>query len=273
MTKLTTALSEKLVEDWELPLIKSVESDNWVTRHEFHRDVTQLLTLLQATKIGYQDQVLICLDNSVAYPELMQAFWRLGAAVHPVSATTPLDQLIVEWQAQNYVAIITTHSLAESIATMLPLRTVDLNLISAAGLSLVVDTHQTAARSSSPTGTIREQDLVLILNTSGTTGKPKRVGLTHELLYNAAVADMESQAMTATDTTLITMPMFHINAQVMSVLAMRLAGGRIVVAPKFSASHFWQQVADNQVTWSSVVPTIITILLLNQEANRQYLQH
>ena len=90
------------------------------------------------------------------------------------------------------------------------------------------------------------------------------------MLFNGATHDAKSQQMTAKDTTLITMPMFHINAQVISVLAMRLADGKIVIAPKFSASRFWQQIAENQITWTSVVPTIISILLLNKRANEQY---
>jgi Acyl-CoA synthetases (AMP-forming)/AMP-acid ligases II len=64
--------------------------------------------------------------------------------------------------------------------------------------------------------------------------------------------------------------MFHINAQAVSILSTRLSGGKIVITPKFSASKFWQQVRDNQVTWVSVVPTIVNILLINQTANEQY---
>jgi Acyl-CoA synthetases (AMP-forming)/AMP-acid ligases II len=115
-----------------------------------------------------------------------------------------------------------------------------------------------------------EEDLALILNTSGTTGKPKRVGLSHRILNNGAKHDIESHKMTSDDTTLIVMPMFHINAQVVSVLSTRLSGGRIVIANKFSASKFWHQVRENNVTWVSVVPTIINILLINQTANLAY---
>jgi acyl-CoA synthetase (AMP-forming)/AMP-acid ligase II len=56
----------------------------------------------------------------------------------------------------------------------------------------------------------------------------------------------------------------------MSTLSSRIANARIVVTPKFSASHFWQQVHDNHVTWVSVVPTIISFLLLNEKANAAY---
>ena len=69
---------------------------------------------------------------------------------------------------------------------------------------------------------------------------------------------------------MVVMPMFHINAQVISVLATRLSGGKLVIAPKFSASGFWPTIETNHVTWVSVVPTIISILLMNQQALAAY---
>ncbi|WP_125605087.1 AMP-binding protein [Lapidilactobacillus bayanensis] len=270
MTKLTTALTKQLLTDPERPLIKSVNTTEWLTKGEFRADVTRIMSALTNVKVGYHDQVLVCLDNSCAYPELMQAMWALGIAVHPVSASTPAAQLLAEWQEQDYLALIIAPHLETEILARLPLNTTTLQLSSASGLKLLTATEKLLMRNSAPTAPIQEDDLALILNTSGTTGKPKRVGLTHSMLYNGAMHDAESQQMTAQDTTLITMPMFHINAQVISVLAMRLVDGKIVVAPKFSASRFWQQIAENQITWTSVVPTIISILLLNQTANEQY---
>jgi len=76
--------------------------------------------------------------------------------------------------------------------------------------------------------------------------------------------------MTSNDTTMIVMPMFHINAQAISILSTRLSGGKIVVTEKFSASKFWNQVRDNGVTWVSVVPTIVNILLINQKSLAAY---
>ena len=54
---------------------------------------------------------------------------------------------------------------------------------------------------------------------------------------------------------------------------MRYAGGRIMTTAKFSASRFWHQVSDNQVTWVSVVPTIVSILLMNDGAKAAYQEH
>src|SRR5699024_3264448 len=118
--------------------------------------------------------------------------------------------------------------------------------------------------------TVSEQDLALLMNTSGTTGEPKRVGLSHEELYRSASHIAASQQLSKEDRVLILMPLFHINAQVISLLATRLSDGKAVIAKNFSARLFWQEVSENQITWVSVVPTIIKILSLNQKSRSFY---
>lgn len=117
---------------------------------------------------------------------------------------------------------------------------------------------------------VTDDDLGLIMNTSGTTGEPKRVGLTQSMLLNAAQHDAVSNHMDEHDIAMVTMPMFHINAQVITTLATRVSGGKVLVTEKFSASRFWKQIHDNGVTWVSVVPTIVSFLLLNEKANAAY---
>lgn len=123
-----------------------------------------------------------------------------------------------------------------------------------------------AGRSCQPS----EDSLGLILNTSGTTGKPKQVGLTHAMMQNAAQYDKDSHRLTADDTVLVVMPMFHMNAQMILTTSSLLAGGRIAIAPKLSASRFWNWVEEANAYWSSVVPTIVMILLKSEKALAAY---
>lgn len=255
------------------PLIKEADQATWITGAVFRQDIEKIQEELTALKIGYQDLILVCLDNSAAYPELMQALWSLGAIVHPISGTTPSAQIMSEFKAHDYVGLIVEDHLQADLQSAFALTEVRTELATSKELTFLGLTKTIAMRAKSPRAEVREDDLALILNTSGTTGKPKRVGLTHRIMLNAARHDAVSQEMSEKDTTMIMMPMFHINAQVMSVLSTRISGGKILVTPKFSASNFWRQVAENQVTWGSIVPTIVSILLLNEKANAQYKQY
>jgi acyl-CoA synthetase (AMP-forming)/AMP-acid ligase II len=105
------------------------------------------------------------------------------------------------------------------------------------------------------------QDLALLMYTSGTTGVPKGVMLTQANLVANALAISGEHALTADDRVMAVLPLYHINAFAVTMLAPLAHGGSLAIAPKFSAARFWQQVADAHCTWINVVPTIISYLL------------
>lgn len=272
MTKLTNQLIKQLHDDPTRELIKDEALQTWFTGHQLAKDVAVLKQHFLNSKLQKGDLALVCLDNSAVYPMLMQALWEMGMIVHPVAATTPIAQLQSEFDEHEYALMIAKADLANEILDDGILQRDLISLNTFDQLPVFINTKITEQRLAATAERPAEDDLALILNTSGTTGKPKRVGLTHRLLTNAAQHNIASHAMSRNDTAMIVMPMFHINAQVMSCLSTRLSGGRLVIVPKFSASHFWQQVSDNGVTWVSVVPTIVSILLINDNANEMYNQ-
>lgn len=99
------------------------------------------------------------------------------------------------------------------------------------------------------------------LTTSGTTGEPKGVVLSAEQVAWTASHIAASHGLTPADRGFTCLPFFHINAPVVSLCATLMSGGSLVIAPRFSRSHFWQTLADEQITWASIVPTIVGLLL------------
>jgi long-chain acyl-CoA synthetase len=57
------------------------------------------------------------------------------------------------------------------------------------------------------------------------------------------------------------MPLFHMNAVMVTTIAALYAGGSSVVSPRFSASRFWQIVSDYQITSVGTVATMLSMLL------------
>ncbi|AMV61068.1 Long-chain-fatty-acid--CoA ligase [Pediococcus damnosus] len=273
MTKLISALKSELMQDQIKPIFQDAETGDWVTRGQVEEDVARLKQRLIENKIGNGDRVLIALENSIFYPALMQTIWELGAIAMPIADTTPGDELRRQIATNQYSAIFVQNKFVSDLSQDLEIKKEYIALNTIEEITFLVNDQLLQVRNQAIQVPIKETDLAMILHTSGTTGKPKSVGLTQELLYNGAIHDRDSHQMTANDTALILMPMFHVNAQVMTLFQMRLSGGKVVIAKKFSASHFWQQVAIGRVTWVSVVPTIISILLLNENAIAQYQEY
>lgn len=103
------------------------------------------------------------------------------------------------------------------------------------------------------------QDVVLVLQTSGTTARPKRVPLTNANLCASARNVAASLALTADDTHLGTMPLFHIHGLV-CMLASLSAGGRCVFPGAFDAERFASWLSMHRPTWWSGVPTMLQAL-------------
>ncbi len=99
------------------------------------------------------------------------------------------------------------------------------------------------------------------LTTSGTTGSPKGVKLRADQFAWTADQIRISHRLTTKDRGLSVLPFFHINAPVVSLCTTMMAGGQLVVAPKFSRSCFWSWIEQYEITWASIVPTIVAVLL------------
>src|SRR5690349_8506966 len=110
--------------------------------------------------------------------------------------------------------------------------------------------------------------IALILHTSGTTSRPKRVPLAHENLITSARNVAQTYQLTAADVSLCVMPLFHVHGLVASTLATVATGGTVVVPPKFNPLSFWATVREHAASWYSAVPTIHQVLLSRAKGSR-----
>jgi acyl-CoA synthetase (AMP-forming)/AMP-acid ligase II len=99
------------------------------------------------------------------------------------------------------------------------------------------------------------------LTTSGTTGEPKGVILHERQIAWTADHIRSSHQLTMQDRGLTVLPFYHVNAPVVSLCASLLAGSTVIIAQRFSRRRFWSWIEQYQITWASIVPTIVAILL------------
>ncbi len=106
----------------------------------------------------------------------------------------------------------------------------------------------------------------LLMYTSGTTGRPKGVVLSHSNVIAGGHNVALGHGLTDKDRALCVLPLYHINGLCVTLFGPLVSGGSITLPKRFSTSGFWQWIDDHQCTWFSVVPTQIAYLLRDAEA-------
>ena len=99
----------------------------------------------------------------------------------------------------------------------------------------------------------------VLVYTSGVTGAPKGVVLTHAMLY-AVRALAEQQGATGRDVFLTSMPLFHVNTIVSSMLLAAYVGSTLVLNRRFNPATFLERVEDEGVSVTSVVPAMLSAI-------------
>jgi acyl-CoA synthetase (AMP-forming)/AMP-acid ligase II len=113
-----------------------------------------------------------------------------------------------------------------------------------------------------------DDDVALVLHTSGTTSRPKMVPLRHRNLAASVGNIVPAYRLTGDDVALCVMPLFHVHGLLASTLSTFSSGGTVVVPQKFSPFEFGGLVRDHRVTWYSAVPTIHQVLVGRGERSR-----
>ncbi len=100
----------------------------------------------------------------------------------------------------------------------------------------------------------------VVLSSSGTTGAPKVVRLGQERLLHTAHCVASHLQLGSDDRGFNSLPLFHINAEVVGLLSTLVAGSCLVLDDRFHRSAFWDLMSRRSITWINAVPAIISRL-------------
>jgi len=108
---------------------------------------------------------------------------------------------------------------------------------------------------------VDQHDPALLMYTSGTTGKPKGVMLSHKNILAGGKNVVISHKLEENDRALCVLPLYHINGAIVTVMGPLVSQSSLILCERFSVTNFWKFISMFKCTWFSIVPTIISSLL------------
>jgi len=131
----------------------------------------------------------------------------------------------------------------------------------ASSLETVVRGLSGAQLTESETPPVRLDDRALRIFTSGTTGLPKAAEVSHRRLVTWIHWFSDLVGLTATDRLYNCLPMHHSVGGVVAIGAPLVRGGSVAIAPRFSATNFWSDVARWECTVFQYIGELCRYLL------------
>lgn len=244
---------------------------------EFEQQVSLFASALQDLGVEKGDHVAFLLGNSPHFLISLYATMRIGATAIPVNPMyTPdeisyiiqngdvklviaLDMLLplVELgvkafpQVDKYIICETMPDIKEKLASLSDAAKDKVQLFSKllSSTTTIVDPMP-----------LNDEDVAIILYTSGTTGYPKGAMLTHRNLYSNARDVSEYLTINTDDRVIATLPVFHVFALTVVVNAPLLKGATVLLAPRFSPQEIYELAGSQKATVFAGVPTMYNFL-------------
>ena len=244
------------------------------TYQEFYDGVLKTAAMFHHLGIGKGDRVCLFLPNCIEYVYSWFGLSLIGAIAVPVNTAYKRDEMAYILNNAEVKGLVSDSSLFEVAGA-------------AAGLapSITVRLLRDGGESNSPSRTtqhwtdfgetlseavpleslpeISPLDISMLVYTSGTTGNPKGVQVTH-LMYVAAGQGFAHWTQAAPDDRFFTcLPYYHANIQYYSTMGALAAGATLVVVDRFSASRFWGQVREAKATVVNFIGMMMPVLSKN----------
>lgn len=226
-------------------------------------------TLLAARGLHPGEHVSLVLGNGIQTVRLLLGAMYGGYCVHPVNLLSQAEQMRYVIEHAEARVVFAAPDWVERVRdlTATITRTIELIAVDADGAALPGED----ATPHAPLGDPAPDSTALLMYTSGTTGRPKGVMLTQANLAANALAISREHQLSSADRVTAVLPLYHINAFAVTMLAPIAHGGSLVMPPKFSAAGFWDMAIEHGCTWLNVVPTMVSYLLEGTVPERERL--
>jgi long-chain acyl-CoA synthetase len=204
---------------------------------------------LQARGLARGDRVAIVAENRAEYLTAYFGIMRAGLVAVPVNHKFPAATVeFVLSDAQVRFAFVD-----EARATLCPAGLEYINFDDDEAFNAFLDPGPFETLEPEP------DEVAMFLYTSGSTGHPKGVPLTHQGHLWVVEHRLQSGLDYGAEQILVAAPLYHMNALALAKMA-AVAGAPIVLLPRFTAASYIAAIERHRCTWLTSVPTMMALV-------------
>jgi acyl-CoA synthetase (AMP-forming)/AMP-acid ligase II len=238
------------------------------TYGQFGQRVFRLGRLLKGLQVQKGDRIALLHRNMHHYLEVYFAAAQIGAILNPLNYRLSARELDFILQDSGAKILITEDRFRDVVAALKKGRSAIARVIWTGSEDVpeaferVIYEQAMAAEDPTffPPPEITGDDIAHLYYTSGTTGKPKGVMLSHTNVCTHALSAIAELRISDQDRWIHVAPLFHL-ADAWATFAMTWAGGSHVLVPEFEPLKCLSVMEQEKVTITNMIPTMLNMLV------------
>jgi fatty-acyl-CoA synthase len=220
-----------------------------ITYADLARRIARVAAALAAQGVSRGDRVAFLAQNHPAQLVLLFACARLGAMQVPLNwrLATPEQWFILEDSGARL--LVATPEFLEAARLAAP------------AACQVMPAELAPAEAPVPAAAGRPEDPLLLVYTSGTTGRPKGAVLDQRALLFNALNALHLFRLTAADRVLTVLPLFHVGGLNIQTTPALHAGAEVLLHPRFDPDAWFDAVERDRPSLTLLVPAVMQALV------------
>ena len=232
--------------------------------------VLRTAAMFRGMGVNHGDRVCLFMPNAIEYLYCWFGLSELGAISVPINTAYRRDETAYILNNAEAVALVTDPSLADVAGAAADLAPSIRHRILRGGepaphgwTSFTEAFDRAEPLADRPV--VSPDDVSMLVYTSGTTGNPKGVMVTHRMYAAAGQGFRHWTQATSDDRFFTCLPFYHANIQYYSTMGALASGATLVIVDRFSASRFWGQVREARATVVNFIGMMMPVLAKNDE--------
>jgi acyl-CoA synthetase (AMP-forming)/AMP-acid ligase II len=231
----------------------------------FAERVWRLANGLESLGLERNDRVAILHENCHVFLEAYFAAAHLGLILVPLNYRLSARELAMILNDSGSKALIAQSKFRDKVDDLpkfsCELGRVIWTQISASRQDMEYEALLRGQAPNPPGGRgLRDDDVAHLYYTSGTTGRPKGVMLTHKNVKSHALGTIAELNLSDRDHWFHVAPLFHL-ADAWATFAITWAGGKHVLLPAFDPLQVLKLIQEERITLSNLIPTMLNMMV------------